>query len=93
MKTMTIRKTIDVDVEVTVEEMARGFALLGDDEQARFFDFVAKAMDEWGAGKSCMQRLHIARHFFDCECVSDTAGPDWVEGLAEHVRVVREERR
>jgi len=65
------------------KELARQFAKLYDEQQADFFEEVARIFDTWGFNGPG-QTYAIARHMNTCACVT-ALGRGWVRELAEHL--------
>jgi len=53
MRNTIIKKDIEVEIPITPEDFARYFADMYDDEQARFFEELAKLVNEWEMPFSC----------------------------------------
>ena len=64
--------------------LAEMFAGMTDEEQADFFEAVARRFDTWGAGKADQQVYYIAGHMRICACVTDV-GRAWVQQLASYL--------
>ena len=44
---MSIKKVVPIDVEITPDELAAEFASMDDDEQAHFFNALARIVKKW----------------------------------------------
>jgi len=77
---------VQAEVKLDLETVAKWFAELDDDEQARFFVIVAKEAEEWPKGKFNFGPSHqwwsIGSHLRNCECSSEGAR-DLVRGMYE----------
>ncbi len=63
----------DMGTDAQGSEIARQFARMDDDHQAKFFVEVAKHMNGWGAGKMEQQLYSIGKHLRTCECSTPEA--------------------
>lgn len=85
MKSVTIEKSMKVQVTVDLHELALLFADMTDDDQAQFFVEVAKIMETWGPQKH-MQAYYIGRHLATCTCSSFEAR-ELIENIHEAILV------
>ena len=68
----------------TPATLATLFAALSDEEQADFFEAVAREFAAWGSVKADQQVYFIAKHMRTCACVTE-AGRAWVQQLASYL--------
>jgi hypothetical protein len=73
MQEDSVKLRVEVDVPMTLENLASLFAELDDDSQARFFVEVDKIMQGWTPHERNMQAFYIGRHLRKCECSSEGA--------------------
>ena len=59
--------------DAEVRRLARLFADMDDDQQAKFFVEAAAIMSDWKAGMSATQAYYIGRHLRTCTCSSSEA--------------------
>lgn len=81
---MSLRETVKLEVEVVVdvEWLAKQFAALTDDAQARFFCLVAENLGR----ASELQAFHVGEHLSTCEC-STKAGREFIAEIARAIGV------
>lgn len=73
-----------IDADRAVEAVARVWALMSDDAQARFFEIAGGVMTTWGAYARDVQQYKIGRHLSvgDCACITDV-GRELVTNIFE----------
>ena len=72
---------LDVNIELTVEQLAAYFAALDDDAQAQFFVEAAKHFEAFPSPGFVFQAHAVGRHLRDCECATP-GGRRLVEEIA-----------
>lgn len=72
MSETKLRITTEVEITLTVEQIAAAFWDLDDDAQAQVFVNVARLAKE-SAGGGLNQAYAIGRHLAECECSTDEA--------------------
>lgn len=75
----------EVEIETTVEFLAKGFCDLDDDAQARFFVEVAREMSTWSGAGRTMQAHYIGAHLRECAC-STLEARDFIEEISFGMR-------
>lgn len=75
MEQPKITRTVAID-DLTPAEMASIFAHWFDEEQAEFFNVIARESKDWPGSGFCMQACHIAEHLDDGgrRIIGDLAG-------------------
>lgn len=76
----TMRFTVEVDFDLTLDKAAEWFCNLDSHAQAAFFLHVAKRAKTWGDFSPDMQWCYIGQHLADLH-------PDW-DGAREMVRAI-----
>ena len=85
MRPATILK--EVQVNLTIDDLAKAFCDLSDDGQARFFVAVAKEMKGWDCPQAMQFQIgFIGGHLVTCECSTEDAR-EWVTLLAEAIKI------
>ena len=75
---------LQVDLTLSVEQLAQAFCELDDERQAQFFVEVGKIAETWD-GSTFPQWLLVGRHLKECECSTDKAR-EIVLDIADGVR-------
>lgn len=71
---MKVSITTTQEIELNIEDVAKWFANLDDDSQAKFFVEVDRAADSWPKSYlKAEQWYRIGSHLRNCECSTDGA--------------------
>lgn len=63
-----MKLTVEVDVPLTVVQLAELFTNLDDEQQAQFFIEAARIMSGWTNGGWAYQAHLVGRHLRECPC-------------------------
>jgi hypothetical protein len=61
---------LEIELTMTVEQLAQAFCDFDDDHQAKFFVACAKIAETWEPEARISQWRHVSRHLRDCACSS-----------------------
>jgi len=68
-----VKITTETEIEMDLDVMAKAFAHLNDDEQAKFFVKVAEIGKTFGGFGPEYQWYQIGSHLRNCECSTEAA--------------------
>ncbi len=74
-RTVTVKQTVAVELEVSPESLAKFFCELDDEELAQFFIEAAKIAGQWEEPSwgADWQWHVVGRHLANCACSTDAA--------------------
>lgn len=90
---LKVQKTIDIDFEISVKDLAEAFALGTDFKQFTFLNFVAEEFKSWDEKvpmSSNTQLLNIASQI--AKYSHDTTIDEWLQTLLDFIREERRKR-